>query len=1299
MNLILDLGNDNEQGVSLGLGNSANDSKISNKIAKNIKEQLMTRINLLITKDGKVQKLPSTEQPKELNYSRVHHTTIPIHLHEKGQDADCSKHLNYNDSELEEEFDDIDRNALLTTPLHSIRSITSDLPASPLSIQLHQSESEDNINQENVNKKTFLKDKQLKTSLDASSRIKNEEKFELDHCTTGGSSKIISPIEVTLQLGRVSAETEDLNKITQSKMLQDIKSTNNGRITKEENVVKVHKTDSQMQTDFSPMLIFKEGIFDYDSEKITLTDEGKTPRNIETTPDNNSVTKNNNITSVIEGKVFSLTSTSIQTDETSLSDSTCQTDSHDQPTNNSIKEQQGREESCYSTAAHAVSKSIVGTQTVDLEVVQRAVQTDEEEHIEGEFTLTIKSNENNIDNEEGVVRKQESFERDLIYEHRRSETELLRRPKERKDSFGRTRTASPIGSRFVSSSRGYSPQVQDNVVARVLLEHAGSVCPPSDPRSINSRSVNYLDLSRLGEEGETPASDEIWLAVGSANGGGEEDKFLSSDDDTNTYSVATDKLSTAATLAGHVSAGHENDDPSSHADLLDDELGVLGRSSFDEEVQATTRIQTVLAGELIPLRHILDKARENIVDVNHKVDNMEGMLSTLNGTVTQLSSRVDPAYADQPNQSGENRPVSRGSNLAMSGQEITLLDQLVTRIESLSTNVTNVESTRQLKEDNLLLKKDLQQYRDRELHLLTRMEALERRLNQVQISGGLPPTEFVKTTELTPTPLGQSSVGRPKSRKGSESAEPVELPPIQVPDSNGRLSKVPSRSSSRKSRNRSGSKQSDTSSEESIKPNGHKQENLNGAPQKASLVPPGKGKKPSFIKPKSNGGSSSSEDNSGPPREKPPRSITPLESGGKGRPMTPEATADFLQSEIQVQRADNNILRQDIQVFRERESQLVMRNNNLETKLIEQSDAILDLTGRKGKKGSTAAEDLRLNVNFEDESTDEKEVFEQKSKAGKKINGKRAPSEDRKSSVDEKSTSKSSTASSKRGPSKGSSNRSSSRDTKKSSAESSGEEAKKAPTSTANGVPKTKQNGKLSKGPKSTAKQSQEVKTSEDENLNIVEEKTGEIEKTEGKRKLGMGLFEGEDWKVTIESEHTLVTEQDTPRKTIVITPKPEEKEQEELKVETEEEKKTEEVKQKRAVKLTKTKTRDPRYCPIPKPPQFPAARPPREYVPVKQVPNSSSGVSGTMGGNYLDSSNMPAAPRGRRISGGGGNGRSRLNVPPTSGRNSAASDHSDVIQMLIKQESRDSNVDAAPPICQVSYDSIYDDPYYYPYS
>ena len=43
-------------------------------------------------------------------------------------------------------------------------------------------------------------------------------------------------------------------------------------------------------------------------------------------------------------------------------------------------------------------------------------------------------------------------------------------------------------------------------------------------------------------------------------GGGEDDKFLTSDSET--YSVATDKLSTAATLAGHVIDGAGGISPS-----------------------------------------------------------------------------------------------------------------------------------------------------------------------------------------------------------------------------------------------------------------------------------------------------------------------------------------------------------------------------------------------------------------------------------------------------------------------------------------------------------------------------------------------------------------------------------------------------------------------------------------------------------------------------------------------------------------------------------------------------------------
>ena len=83
--------------------------------------------------------------------------------------------------------------------------------------------------------------------------------------------------------------------------------------------------------------------------------------------------------------------------------------------------------------------------------------------------------------------------------------------------------------------------------------------------------------------------------------------------------------------------------------------------------------------------------------------------------------------------------------------------------------------------------------------------------------------------------------------------------------------------------------------------------------------------------------------------------------------------------------------------------------------------------------------------------------------------------------------------------------------------------------------------------------------------------------------------FEGEDWKVTISSEHQLETIADTPRTTVVVTPKPP--------------KKGEEIKQEQNVRkdmgkvVTKGKVekkvyKDPRHDPIPKPPMHPAARP-----------------------------------------------------------------------------------------------------------
>ena len=144
----------------------------------------------------------------------------------------------------------------------------------------------------------------------------------------------------------------------------------------------------------------------------------------------------------------------------------------------------------------------------------------------------------------------------------------------------RTRESSPASGRVATT--GVSEAAADEMVARVLLEHAGAgsdsesrqslTTPASSSSTISqasgslfsvesgratsydnvtnrqdpggkdlSRTVNYLDLSRLGNEGETPNSDEIWVTVEDDN------KFLTSD--TETYSVATDKVSEHSVLS------------------------------------------------------------------------------------------------------------------------------------------------------------------------------------------------------------------------------------------------------------------------------------------------------------------------------------------------------------------------------------------------------------------------------------------------------------------------------------------------------------------------------------------------------------------------------------------------------------------------------------------------------------------------------------------------------------------------------------------------------------------------------
>ena len=54
-----------------------------------------------------------------------------------------------------------------------------------------------------------------------------------------------------------------------------------------------------------------------------------------------------------------------------------------------------------------------------------------------------------------------------------------------------------------------------------------------------------------------------------------------------------------------------------------------------------------------------------------------------------------------------NRPAQA---IAVLGADHSLVSQLVSRIEHLSSDVSNFDTTRQIREDNLLLRKDLQAY-------------------------------------------------------------------------------------------------------------------------------------------------------------------------------------------------------------------------------------------------------------------------------------------------------------------------------------------------------------------------------------------------------------------------------------------------------------------------------------------------------------------------------------------------------------------------------------------------------------
>ena len=282
-----------------------------------------------------------------------------------------------------------------------------------------------------------------------------------------------------------------------------------------------------------------------------------------------------------------------------------------------------------------VAVSVLGTQTIPVAVSQVSVQTDPTPVVEDVISQQIPTVTR-------TPRYELTFSGSQTSPTCVATCEVQTSPQ----ISSRTRDSSPVtlGTRVPVIM---TDDAADEMVCRVLLEHAGasdsdrdvksaissssSTLPDSRSASILSevsqeiraascdtknkmindlsRTVNYLDLSRLGNEGETPNSDEIWVTVEDDN------KFLTSD--TETYSVATDKVSTMATFKGHAVGSGFAENIALFNSASETELAELGNESLvgsDLEGQDFTlqNFGTLLHSEMEPIRTRLDSTGRTV---------------------------------------------------------------------------------------------------------------------------------------------------------------------------------------------------------------------------------------------------------------------------------------------------------------------------------------------------------------------------------------------------------------------------------------------------------------------------------------------------------------------------------------------------------------------------------------------------------------------------------------------------------------------------------------------------------------
>ena len=810
--------------------------------------------------------------------------------------------------------------------------------------------------------------------------------------------------------------------------------------------------------------------------------------------------------------------------------------------------------------------------------------------------------------------------------------------------------------------------VQDDLTARVLLEHVGTVFFPPDPR----RAVNYLDLSKLGEEGETPASDEIWLAVEGEEGGHFEDKgFLSStteeegdsdlEDIRRCYSVETDKLSTAATMAGHVTAAAPQ--PGT-ANSENEELVALaaarGSSAMNTSNQnaacsdVAAKLHGVLVEELMPIHDTLATTGQNMAGLSEKFHQMESILASLCATVDQVKSEVatkaaasgtaSPAPANghatmvpsgtrrssETTTKNQSAVLSRTSSSA-SEHCTKNFKELMAKIENISVGISSEDVSKQLRDDNNQLRKDLELYRSREHGMLERMDAMEKTLLKLQTAS--PPQNSCFPSQSSS--LEDPAPHRPPSRRGSVGSQDSasELPPI-------------GNTKTRSKRSTSQNREAEEAESQMVAATAA---DFDGVTVTLSATA---AKPPTVKAALQSGGAKKLLDRRGSAENKLPKQ-QPVK-GPRRQSRSPPSSrsaaigldSDTLQTDIQIARSDNIILRQDLQVFREREVQLVRRNKELEDKLVlqRQKHRAAECGQEKEKKKKGEGEELAvtqtkvakaefdINIDFtppgkaiiidKSESSNKGEKDERRNEEGEDGSGpgKKGSGEGEEGQKDETGEKEES----QQMPAATS-------------------DAAAAPSSPKLPVGKKASEDTSSKKGGGTGKSKPKTKPKPFDKKPVVVEKTpkpensAELDRTNSKStpnlvtiteddEVRKASFEADDWRVTIKSKHDLEMVSRSPN-TLVVTPKtPELKPKAPSPIVPKKAAPVMKAKPKprtvpapkpiRPVKVVRPPPSQPKGDPIPKPGNFPCPRPPRGYKPCRQ--NNYNGASRSTVGDLL---------------------------------------------------------------------------------